>query len=151
MLSYLRIIVKQYGNAFICKIEIVNENIQFKKSPQIFFRMNWGKIKSYKAQLNVWISYKKMQLSWFCWVLFVGQILYTFNDMNLYENISFGSPEARRLKVTPRNCQNDFADNAWSCYRISFNRSCSLYKIFDFQLLKLATDATANKFNNLMQ
>ena len=86
-------------------------------------------------------------VEYYLWVKFC--IL--FNDMNLYENISFGSPEARRLKVTPRNCQNDFADNAWSCYRISFNRSCSLYKIFDFQLLKLATDATANKFNNLMQ
>ena len=35
--------LKQCGNAFICKIEIVNKNIQFQKSPQNIFRMKLRK------------------------------------------------------------------------------------------------------------
>ena len=78
-----------------------------------------------------------------------------FSDMNLYKNTSFWSPKARRLKSRLR-IENDFADNAWLCYRISFNRNHSFYKIVDFPVLKLATEskkknATANKLYIFMQ
>ena len=79
-----------------------------------------------------------------------------FRDMNLYKNTSFWSPEARRLNSRLKNCKNDFADNAWLWYRISFNRNHSFYKIVDFQVLKSATEskkknATANKLNIFIQ
>ena len=63
---------------------------------------------------------------------------------------------SKRIEFPPKNCKNDFVDNAWLCYCISFNRNRSSDKIFDFQVLKLATeskkkDATADKLNIFMQ
>ena len=63
---------------------------------------------------------------------------------------------SKEIEVTPKNCKDYFADNAWLCYRISFNRNHSFYKIVDFQVLKLATEskkknATANKLYIFMQ
>ena len=63
---------------------------------------------------------------------------------------------SKEIEVTPKNCKDYFADNAWLCYRISFNRNHSFYKIVDFPVLKLATEskkknATANKLYIFMQ